>query len=336
MNHSDLTPVDVTIIGGGPTGLYSVYYAGLRGMSCRLIESLPYLGGRLSALYPEKYIYDVAGFPKILAKDLVTALEQQASYHSPEMIMNETVNHLHKEDDIYTLETKSGKKFASRTIIISSGIGSYSFRKHPHPEAKNWEGKGLEYQILNKNQYKDKKIVILGGGDSALDWALDMLPIAKSVTLIHRNAQFRGLDSQVNELRNSPATILMESEIIDFIGSDTLESLKVLTPHGEKTIPVDGCIIFFGLHSSLGGLKNWGLKIEHSDICVNSCMETQLPGVYAAGDGVTYEGKLKLISVGFSEGAIAVNRAKTFLNPKSKFQPIHSTTIMENSSHERK
>ncbi|MFZ9520347.1 MAG: NAD(P)/FAD-dependent oxidoreductase [Silvanigrellaceae bacterium] len=322
---------DVTILGGGPTGLFAAFYAGLRNASCKIVDSMPALGGRLTAVYPEKYIYDVAGFPKVLAKELVDNLIAQAMAYKPVLAMEEIAQSLHRRDDgIWELTTNAGLHL-TKTIIIAAGVGSYSPKKHVAPGADRFEGNGISYAVVNKEIHRGRKVVVVGGGDSALDWANEMVPIASEVTLVHRSDRFRAHDDSVNKLRKTNARILTNTEITSFEGDSTLQRIHFQNTESQDTssIDVDDAIIMFGFNSSLGKIREWGLELHGDGIKVNDCMETNLPGIYAAGDIAEYRGKLKLIATGFSEAAIAVNFAKTFINPKEKAQPMHSTTIME-------
>lgn len=326
------TPVfDVTILGGGPTGLFAAFYSGLRNASCKIVDSMPALGGRLTAVYPEKYIYDVAGFPKVLAKDLVDNLITQAMAYQPTLALEEIAQTLHRRDDgIWELTTNTNKHL-TRTIIIAAGVGSYSPKKHTAEGAELFENKGIAYAVVNKNFYSGRRVVVVGGGDSALDWANEMVAIAAEVTLIHRSDRFRAHDDSVEKLKKTNAKILTNTEITGFEGDTQLRRIHIqnIETQEQDTFEVDDAIIMFGFNSSLGKIREWGLELQGEGIKVNECMETNIPGVYAAGDIAEYRGKLKLIATGFSEAAIAVNFAKTFINPKEKAQPLHSTTIME-------
>jgi thioredoxin reductase len=325
------TLYDITILGGGPTGLFASFYAGLRNASCKIIDSLPTLGGRLTAVYPEKHIYDVAGFPKILASELVDNLVTQAMAYSPTVALGEAAQTLlRRPDGIFELTTDKGVHL-TRTLVIAAGVGSYSPKKHAAPGAKEFEGKGIEYAVLNKHIYAGKDVVIAGGGDSALDWANELVNIAKSVTLVHRSDRFRAHDDSVSKLHKTTARVLLNTEITEFCGDSSLNDVTIQNNETEQQekLPCDGALIMFGFNSSLGKIREWGLSLEKDCIVVNEKMETNVPGIYGAGDIVEYAGKLKLIVTGFSEAAIAVNFAKTFMNPKEKSQPLHSTTIME-------
>ncbi|BBH53145.1 NAD(P)/FAD-dependent oxidoreductase [Fluviispira sanaruensis] len=322
---------DILILGGGPTGIFAAFYAGMRNASCKIIDSMPALGGRLTAVYPEKYIYDVAGFPKILAKDLVDNLIEQIKPYQTEICLNETSQTLNKnEEGIWQLTTNIGTHLA-KTIIIAAGVGSYSPKKHHAHGADKFEGNGVAYAVIEKTKFKDRNVIIAGGGDSALDWANELVNIAKSVTLVHRSDKFRAHDDSVNKLQKTNARVILNSEITEFIGESKLESvhIKGIDHELDEIISVDDALIMFGYNSSLGKIKEWGLELSGNGICVNERMETNLAGIFAAGDIAKHTAKLDLIATGFSEAAIAVAFAKVFINPKEKAQPMHSTTLME-------
>jgi thioredoxin reductase (NADPH) len=330
MNQSE-NIFDITILGGGPTGLFAAFYAGLRNASCKILDSMPALGGRLTAVYPEKYIYDVAGFPKVLAKDLVDNLTAQAMAYKPTLALEEVAQTLRRRDDgVWELTTQTGVHL-TRTLLVAAGVGSYSPKKHVAPGSADFEGRGVAYAVVNKEIHRNRKVVVIGGGDSALDWANEMVSIAAEVTLIHRSDRFRAHDDSINKLKATQARILTNTEVIAFEGDSALKRIIVEnTETQEKAIiEVDDALVMFGFNSSLGKIREWGIELHHDGIKVNDCMETNLEGIYAAGDIAEYRGKLKLIATGFSEAAIAVNFAKTLINPKEKAQPLHSTTIME-------
>jgi thioredoxin reductase len=321
---------DITIIGAGPTGLFTAFYAGLRRSSVKLIESMPQLGGQLSALYPEKYIYDVAGFPKILAQQLVNNLKEQITRFSPKVCLDEKVlNVTKKEDNTFLIETNLGKHL-SKSIIISAGVGAFEPRRLELPEAAQFEGKNLHYFVEDLSAFKDQKVLISGGGDSALDWALMLEPIAEKVTLVHRRDKFRAHEHSVELLIKSKVDVITPQEIIRLEGTkDHIERalLQHIKTKEEAVIDVDAVIINFGFVSSLGPIQEWGLEIESGSIVVNSRMETNVPGIYAAGDICTYPGKVKLIAVGFGEAPTAVNNAKMYIDPNAKLHPGHSSNM---------
>lgn len=320
--------VDITIIGGGPTGLFSSFYAGMREMSVKIIDSLPQLGGQLIELYPDKYIYDVGGFPKILAKDLVANLVTQAHHAKPEICLSEAALSIEKKEDHFVLTTDKGQHL-TRTILLTAGIGAFQPRKIGLKEESVFEGKTLHYGIKDLSLFKDQEILVCGGGDSALDWALMLENIAKKVTLVHRRERFTAHETSVNQLRSSSVNVLTSHAVSEIHGDgETIEKLILKEKDGtEKQIEVDHVVVNYGNISSLGPLKEWGLDMDRNSVKVNSRMETNIEGIYAAGDITTYDGKVKLIAVGMGEAPIAISHAKAFIDPKAKVQPLHSTSV---------
>lgn len=321
---------DLTIIGGGPTGLFGAFYGGMRQLKVKIIDSLPHLGGQLSALYPEKYIYDVAGFPKVRAQDLVEQLKSQAMYFNPTVVLNQTIQNVVKMDDGVFRMLSNEEAHYSKTILITAGVGAFKPRKIAHKDAEQYEGKNLHYYINDMNAFADKEVCILGGGDSAVDWALMLEPIAKKVQIVHRREKFRAHESSVEKMKNSSVHILTPYQIDGLHGDDTKAhsiSIKHTTTDRVETVEFDELIVNYGFISSLGPIKEWGLELQKNSIVVNSKMETNIEGIYAAGDIVTYDGKVKLIATGFGDAPTAVNNAKAYLDPKSRVQPKHSTSI---------
>ncbi|MEK4028227.1 NAD(P)/FAD-dependent oxidoreductase [Pseudobacillus sp. FSL P4-0506] len=321
---------DITIIGGGPVGLFTAFYAGMRQMSCKIIESLPQLGGQLSALYPEKYIYDVAGFPKVRAQELVDNLKEQMNQFDPTVCLEEAVEGLEKQEDgTFKLTTNAGTHY-TKTVIITAGNGAFQPRKLELAGSEKYEGKNLHYFINDLNQFAGKKVQVFGGGDSAVDWALMLEPIAEQVTIAHRRDKFRAHEYSVETMKNSSVNIKTPFVPTELVGEERIEQVILQEVKGEQqeVIEVDDVVVTYGFVSSLGPIKNWGLDIEKNSIVVNSRMETNIPGIYAAGDICTYEGKVKLIASGFGEAPTAVSNAKVYIDPKAKVQPLHSTSIM--------
>ncbi len=321
---------DVTIIGAGPTGLFAAFYAaGMRGMKTKIIEALDRVGGQLAVLYPEKYIYDVAGFPKILAKDLVRQLEAQAMAYNPTLVLGERVEELrYVEDGVIELRTNKNKHY-TKTVIICVGRGAFQPRKLDNPSVNRLEGRGVYYQVKDKWQFRGKRVMIVGGGDSAVDWALNLKDIAKEVILIHRRTKFRAHEGSVIELFHSPVKIYIPYEVKEAHGEDKLEAVTIFNNKtGEElTIDVDALILQLGYLVDISIFKKWGLEIIDNAIKVNGKMETNLPGVYAAGD-IAYPAdsvKLNLIVIGFAQAAIAVNMAKNFIEPGASIFPGHSS-----------
>ncbi|KGP91677.1 ferredoxin-NADP reductase [Pontibacillus chungwhensis BH030062] len=320
---------DITIIGGGPVGLFTAFYGGMRQASVKIIESLPQLGGQLSALYPEKYIYDVAGFPKVRAQELVDNLLEQANQFDPAIALNEAVQEVEKlEDETFKLTTNKGIHY-TKTIIITAGNGAFSPRRLKIDSCEQFEESNLFYHVDNMERFAGQKVMVCGGGDSAVDWALMLEPIAEQVTLVHRRDKFRAHEHSVEQLHNSSVNIMTPYNPEELIGSGSIDQvvLKEAKGEGVKTLDIDSLLVNYGFISSLGPIKDWSLDIEKNNIVVNSRMETNIKGIYAAGDICTYPGKVKLIASGFGEGPTAVNNAKAYMDPKAKVQPMHSTSL---------
>ncbi|WP_172368905.1 NAD(P)/FAD-dependent oxidoreductase [Sporosarcina jiandibaonis] len=320
--------VDITIIGGGPTGLFASFYAGMREMSVKIIDSLPQLGGQLIELYPDKYIYDVGGFPKILAKDFVANLVTQAHYSKPEILLSETALSVERNGDHFILKTDKGVHL-TRTIILTAGIGAFRPRKIGLKEEVEFEEKTLHYGIKDLSLFKGKNVVVCGGGDSAVDWALMLEDIASTVTLVHRRKRFTAHETSVNQLMESTVDVKTSLNVKAIEGEDGIVKEIVLASKdgSEERVALDHLIVNYGNISSLGPLKEWGVDMDRNSIIVNSRMETNIEGIYAAGDVTTYDGKVKLIAVGLGEAPIAVNHAKAYIDPKARLQPLHSTSV---------
>ncbi|TYS13434.1 NAD(P)/FAD-dependent oxidoreductase [Rossellomorea vietnamensis] len=321
---------DITIIGGGPTGLFTAFYGGMRKASVKIIESLPQLGGQLSTLYPEKYIYDVAGFPKVKAQDLVNNLKEQMAQFESTVCLEQAVENVEKQaDGVFKLTTDKEVHY-SKTIIITAGNGAFQPRRLDLEGASTYEGKNLHYFIDDMQYFAGKKVVICGGGDSAVDWALMLEPIAEKVTLVHRRDKFRAHEHSVDELNKSSVEIKTPFVPTEVIGDNEKVNQLVLEEvrgDAKEALDLDELIVNFGFVSSLGPIKDWGLNIEKNSIVVNSKMETNIPGIYAAGDVSTYDGKVKLIASGFGEAPTAVNNAKAYMDPDARVQPLHSTSL---------
>ncbi|MEO8226186.1 MAG: NAD(P)/FAD-dependent oxidoreductase [Gemmatimonadota bacterium] len=327
---------DVTIIGGGPTGLFAAFYAGMRGASAQIIDALPALGGQLMALYPEKYIFDVAGFPKVLAKDLVRDMAAQALQFGARTHLGETVTGLTRTEDAeqghFALTTEAGT-YPTHTIIIAAGIGAFESRKLPLDGAEQWDGRGLYDKVLDPTVFAGKRVLLVGGGDSAFDWAVNLQGIAKSITLIHRRDQFRAHAATVSQVealqRCGSCDMHVFTEVKAIHGGDRIERVTLVNAKtkAEHELEVDAVIPLLGFHSDLGAIKAWGLDTDKADIKVDQVMSTNVPGIYAAGDITSYPGKLKLIATGVGEACIAVNNAVHYINPKAKVNPGHSSNL---------
>jgi len=321
---------DITVIGAGPAGLFTAFYGGMRQASVKIIESLPHVGGQLTALYPEKYIYDVAGFPKVRAQDLVDQLEEQLGLFDPTIALGQAIDKVERmEDHSFRMTSNTGEVHYTKTIIITAGNGAFEPRRLNIGNSEEFEGKNLHYYVTDMNQFKDEHVLLLGGGDSAVDWALMLEEVAKKVTIVHRRDQFRAHEHSVEKLRNSTVDILTPFAAKEIVTSDKIDAVRLQEVRGENTveIEVDSVICNYGFISSLGPIKDWGLEIEKNSIVVNPKMETNIPGIYAAGDITTFPGKVKLIVTGFGEGPTAVNNAKQYIDPKARIQPKHSTSM---------
>jgi thioredoxin reductase len=318
---------DLTIIGGGPAGLYAAYYAGFRTLKVKIIDSLEELGGQVTALYPEKWIFDVAGFPKILGKDLVKNLVEQGLQYKPTVCLGEKVVMVKTAaDKNFDLLTQKGNH-RSRAILITLGIGAFNPKRIPTPNALTLEGKGLAYFVPDIARYDGKNVVIVGGGDSAVDWALNLLPRAKSVTLVHRRDGFRAHEDSVRQLKESRAVLKLFYEVKEIRGNGHVDSVDLINNKTQavESIPANEVLGCLGFEASVGPLAEWGLKLQGNDIPVTTKMESNLPGVYAAGDVAAYPGKVKLIASGFGEAATAVNNANAYLHPGAAVFPGHSS-----------
>ena len=321
---------DTLILGGGPTGLFAAFYAGMRGLSTTIVDSLEELGGQLIALYPEKYIYDMPGFPRVLAKDLVAAMVEQALEFGPELVLGVKVVGLERRpDEVWQLIGDRDERLLGRTVVISAGAGGFTPRKLPLPEIERFEGAGIHYFVRDLERFRNRRVLIVGGGDSALDWALAIVPLARSVDLVHRRDQFRGHENTGKRVLASEVRVHFFHEVAAVSGGEHVERVTLFHNKTQEQceLEVDDLVMCLGFKADLGPIKQWGLEIVHGGIKVNSRMETNLPGVYAAGDVARFDGKLKLIANGVGEAAIAVNHAKTRLDPSARTFPGHSSNL---------
>ncbi len=324
---------DILIIGAGPTGLFTVFEAGLLKLKCHLIDALPQAGGQCSEIYPKKPIYDIPAFPEVLAGDLVDSLMEQIKPFEPGFTLGERAETIERlEDETFIVTTNKGVKHHAPIVAIAGGLGSFEPRKPPIPTISDFEDKGVEYMIREPELYRDKKVVIAGGGDSALDWAIFLTDIASDVTLIHRRNEFRGaLDSveKVQELKNNGKIILITpAEVTEIIGDSHVTGVKVSQKDQEPYIlETDHFIPLFGLSPKLGPIANWGLEIEKNAIKVNNALDyqTNIPGIYAIGDVNTYPGKLKLILCGFHEATLMCQSAYKRIFPDKKYVMKYTT-----------
>lgn len=312
------------IIGAGPTGLYAAYYAGFRGLSVAVVDSLPALGGQITAMYPEKAILDVAGFPDIKGRELVAGLVAQASTADPTYLLDRSAASFTRTDDDVTVGLDDGTEVVARTVIITAGIGKFSPR--PLPAGTDWLGRGMEFFVPSFEPYAGKDVVIVGGGDSAFDWALHLEPVAGSVTLVHRRDAFRAHHRTVEQVRASKVEIITKAQVTAMSGDGTLESVEITVDGSPPVVrPAQAVVAALGFIADLGALQTWGLETEKRHIVVDSAMRTNLPRVFAAGDITEYPGKVRLIATGFGEAATAVNNAAVVIDPAAHVFPGHSS-----------
>lgn len=324
---------DITIIGGGPTGLFASFYAGMRGATAQIVDTLPQLGGQLTALYPEKYIFDVAGFTKVLAKDLVRDLSEQARQFNFPSFLGQHVVDLEEADGHFVLVTETDR-FPTRSVLIAAGIGAFSPRRLPQQCADAWYGQGIFDNVIDPEKFRGQNVVIIGGGDSAFDWCHQLRDRAESVTLVHRSDKYRAHGATVAEVHSAVETgktVLLPfhelHEVLDVEGRMSGIVIRDVKTKETKTLAADAVLPMLGFISDIGPLANWGLNLEKHEIVVNSLMETGRPGIYAAGDITSYPGKLKLIATGFAEAATAVNQAFHWIYPEKKVNPGHSSNL---------
>lgn len=326
---SDVLDTDLVIIGAGPTGLFTTYYAGFRGLRVVLVDSLPELGGQITAMYPEKAIYDVAGFPDVKGRDLVAGLVDQAASADPTYLLDRTARTLEADDDGVTVGLDDGTVIRGKAMIVTAGIGKFSPR--PLPAGNGWLGRGLEFFVPSFTPYADKDVVVVGGGDSAFDWAQHLQPVARSVALVHRRDAFRAHQRTVDAVRDAGVEIITKAQVtglLDDRQSDTGPLAEVeITVAGEEPVrrPAQAVIAALGFVADLGPLQDWGLVTEKRHLVVDSSMRTSLPRVFAAGDITEYAGKVRLIAVGFGEAATAVNNAAVAIDPTAHVFPGHSS-----------
>jgi len=323
---------DLTIIGAGPSGLFATFYAGLRQMKTKVIDALEEPGGQVAVLYPEKYIFDVPGYSKILAKDLVKSLVEQAFQYNPTVVLGERVTSLHKNDGVFELGTDKGTLHYSKAILVAAGVGAFSPNRLEAKGASDYEGKGVYYFVKDKSIFKDKNLLIVGGGDSAVDWALNIKEIARKITLVHRRDVFRAHELSVAELMKSKVDMKLFYEVRSVTGDGSRVTKAVIFDNrtqAETTLDVDAILVNIGFRADLGPIKDWGLQIDGREIRSNGKMETNIPGVFVAGDiaGPQDGVKLNLIATGYAQAALAVNVAKAFVDPNSKIFPGHSSEM---------
>ena len=321
--------VDILIIGAGPAGLYGAYYAGFRGMSVGLMDSLEEPGGQITAMYPEKAIFDVGGFSSIKGKDLIDNLLTQAKPSNPKFFLNQTATTLKQNPDKSLTITSESETINAKAVIITGGIGRFTPRALP--AAEGWGSKGLVHFVPKLSVHAGKDVVIVGGGDSAFDWANELHPIAKSVTLIHRRDKFRAHQATIDQVTALGVPLITEAEVTKVSGSAHIEKIQYTNTKTKEVteLKCDTLVAALGFTAKIGPLAEWGLNIDSRKIVVDSGMHTNLERVFAAGDISTYPGKVALISVGFGEAATAVNNATVAINPEAHLFPGHSSGSVE-------
>lgn len=315
---------DLLIVGAGPAGLFGAYYAGFRGMSVTLVDSLPEIGGQVSALYPEKAILDVAGFPNVKGRELIESLVEQAASAKPTYLLDRTANALRTTDEGVVMGLDDGTEVHAKVVIVTAGIGKFTPR--PLPAGDGWEGRGLVFFVPSFDEYVGKDVVIVGGGDSAFDWAHHLVDIAASVTLVHRRDQFRAHQATIDAVLAGPTDVITKAQVTALIGDGQVEKVEITKDDGEVvTKPAQAVVAALGFVADLTAMKEWGLEFDKRHIRVDTSMRTNVPRVFAAGDITEYDGKVRLIAVGFGEVATAVNNAAPLVFPDQGVFPGHSS-----------
>jgi thioredoxin reductase len=315
---------DLLIVGAGPAGLFGAYYAGFRGMSVTLVDSLPELGGQVSALYPEKSILDVAGFVNVKGRELVEQLVEQASSAKPTYLLGRTATSLTADDDGVTMGLDDGTAVRAKVVIVTAGIGKFTPRALP--AGVGWEDRGLVFFVPSFAEYAGRDVVIVGGGDSAFDWAHHLEPIASSITLVHRRDQFRAHQATVDAVLAGSTEVITKAQVTALKGEHHVEGVEITTADGEVLErPAQRVVAALGFIADLSAMHEWGLEFDKRHIRVDTAMRTNVPRIFAAGDITEYEGKVRLIAVGFGEVATAVNNAAVLVDPDAHVFPGHSS-----------
>lgn len=326
MSDAPTTTVDLLIVGAGPVGLFGLYYAGFRGMRTAVLDSLEEPGGQVTALYPEKLIFDIAGFPAVKGRELVDNLVAQAAPFDPLYLLGERGDSLVQQPDgSWTVVTNKGRTVNAKAIIITGGLGTFTPRQLPVGE--DFLGRGLSYFVKSLEEHRNKDVVVVGGGDSAFDWALNLHPIAKSVTLVHRRDKFRAHEHTITQVRGLGVPIHTFAEVTEIHGNGVIEGVTITGTQDGVELKQDAqtVIAALGFTADLGPLADWGLDLDRKQILVDTTMHTNRTGIFAAGDIVEYPGKVRLIAVGFGEVATAVNNAAPVIDPSAKVFPGHSS-----------
>lgn len=329
MTHHDFThrtACDVVVVGAGPTGLFAAYYAGFRGLSVVVVDSQESAGGQVSALYPTKIIHDVAGFAGVSGADLVAGLEAQARQYSPRMVFGANVVDVvrDEEDGGFAVSLADGRAVDARAVVLATGVGGT--RPRMLPAAHGWAGRGVTYVVEDPQQHAGHDVVVVGGGDTALDWAIQLHPLARSVTVVHRRRAFRAHAAQIARAESIGVQLVTDSEIQAIHGDDAVRSVVLRDgAGGEREIPAQTVIGALGLVQAPPPFAAWGLEMHDRKLLVDRTMQTNVPGIFGAGDGTTYPGKVTLMVTGFGEAASAVNNAAVFIDPELALTPGHST-----------
>ncbi|QBF46772.1 NAD(P)/FAD-dependent oxidoreductase [Janibacter limosus] len=327
---STTTKVDLLIVGAGPVGLFGAYYAGVRGLSTAVVDSLSQVGGQVTAMYPEKQIFDIAGFPAISGRQLISNLVEQAAPYDPQYLLGQEAQGLEHVPDgegreRLVVTTSTADTIDAGAVIVTGGIGTFTPRTLPAGE--DFLGRGLEYFVPSSAEYAGQDVVIVGGGDSAVDWANMLHPIAKSVTLVHRRDKFRAHHGSVEQMEAAPVEVVLNAQVTETNGGDLLETVTI-TPKGEdpRSLPCTKLVAALGFTANLGPLREWGVELhDNRHLVVDPAMRTNVAGVFSAGDITDYDGKVRLIAVGFGEVATAVNNAAVHIDPDAQLFPGHST-----------
>ncbi|MEU4778885.1 NAD(P)/FAD-dependent oxidoreductase [Micromonospora sp. NPDC023633] len=316
--------VDVAVIGAGPAGLFAAYYAGFRGLSVAVVDALPEPGGQITAMYPEKLIHDVAGFPAVKGRDLVANLVAQAAPFDPCYLLGIRVEKLSYADERPVLGLAGGQQLRCGAVVVTGGLGSFTPR--PLPVAEHFAGAGIVYFVPQPTELADRDVLIVGGGDSAFDWASTLQPLARSVTVVHRREKFRAHAATVARVLGLPVRVIVNAEVTRLHGDGAVTGAEITVRGGAaELLPVDTVVAALGFTADLGPLAEWGLRLDRRHIVVDSAMATNLPRVFAAGDITEYPGKVRLIATGFGEAATAVNNAAVAIDPSAHLFPGHSS-----------
>ena len=328
MSHD--ADVDALIVGAGPAGLYAAYYAGFRGHSVAVMDSLPEIGGQVCAMYPEKLIYDIAGFPAVKGRDLIAALAEQAGRYEPRYLLGEEARSVSYDGGTPVVTTSYGRRVRARFVVVTGGIGTFTPR--PLSALADFEGKGLAYFVPSPEDYRDRDVVIVGGGDSAFDWALTLHPLARSVTMVHRRETFRAHEALVRQVLDLGVEVITSAEVTAGATANEATWLESVDVHRKRTrettrLKAQAVVAALGFTADISALEAWGLHIADRRLVVDTTMATSLDRVYAAGDITEYPGKVRLIAVGFGEAATAVNNAVAALDPGTPLFPGHSSDL---------